>query len=100
MRVVWWLRGWGDDRHPDGIRKKGLRYSLGTALCDRYPQLYLFLEPLLQIMDSDQSVDDVGVTFWRNRIHAFDLLEAQVISHESVGMCLYETAMYVTTNHL
>lgn len=40
-------------------------------------------------MDSDQPVDDVGFTVWRHRIHALDLLEAQVIPHQPTLPCWF-----------
>ena len=38
-------------------------------------------------MDSDQPVDDVGLALRRNRLHALDLLEAQVVPHQPSVPC-------------
>lgn len=45
-------------------------------------QLYLLLQSILLQLDPIKPVDDVGLPLWRHRIHAFDILETQILSYK------------------
>lgn len=87
------LRCGGDHRYQDGLCEKGLRDPVCSAHRNRRPERHLLLQPVLQGVDPEQSVDDVrlGMCTRPNDVGALSNLPAALRRHRLLDSYLLET---------